>query len=122
MVLSSWLHYLWLIPQEWVPEKPRGHQAILLGGALLTGIGAAMGWLEGTTQGLVFTALFLASAGGAGFFFWLMTWAPLPDGEIAVAVGEPLLDFEAPDSTGTVRSIAEWRGKKLLLKFFRGHW
>lgn len=122
MVVSSWLHYLWLIPREWVPERPIGHQLILIGGAVLAAIGAAMGWGIDPVAGLLSTLAFFACAGGAGFFVYLMTWAPLPDTPIAVAVGEPIPDFSARDAAGEVRRIAQWRGRRLLLKFFRGHW
>ena len=40
----------------------------------------------------------------------------------AVAVGQPLPDFTAPDENGDLFSLSSLHGKPVLLKFFRGHW
>jgi len=40
----------------------------------------------------------------------------------AVAVGEPILDFTAPDDAGEPFRLASLHGRPFLLKFFRGHW
>jgi len=39
-----------------------------------------------------------------------------------VGVGEPIVDFRAPDDTGEAFELASLRGGPFLLKFFRGHW
>ena len=40
----------------------------------------------------------------------------------AVAVGQPILDFTAPDADGRPFQLSSLRGHPYLLKFFRGHW
>ena len=40
----------------------------------------------------------------------------------AVAVGQPILEFTAPDENGDIFDSASLHGKPILLKFFRGHW
>ena len=39
-----------------------------------------------------------------------------------VAVGEPILDFTAPDEHGRPFRLASLAGRPILLKLFRGHW
>ena len=118
LVSLGWLHYLWLIPRERVPERPVAHLAAMVLGPLLSAAALAVAgplfWL--------WVGLALASVGLGGFFWVLMAFAPLPDGNIAVCVGEPLLDFTALDSTGAEVGPSDWRGRPVLFKFFRGHW
>jgi len=40
----------------------------------------------------------------------------------AVRIGEPMLEFSAPDENGDLFESARLRGRPFLLKFFRGHW
>jgi len=40
----------------------------------------------------------------------------------AVGVGDPMLDFAAPDADGRPFASASLHGRPYLLKFFRGHW
>jgi hypothetical protein len=63
----------------------------------------------------------LAVAGAAGFAL-LQLLGPQPRVVPAVAVGEPILDFTAPDPDGRPFQLASLRGRPFLLKFFRGHW
>ncbi|MCB9766122.1 MAG: hypothetical protein H6739_40475 [Alphaproteobacteria bacterium] len=123
IVLGGWLHYLRLIPQERVPERPVAHMGVLGVGALL----AVMSTIPGVTTGslavgLAALVLGAIAVGGALYFPILLSQAPLPDGALVVSVGDPLPDFEAPDATGAVHRSADWRGSRVLLKFFRGHW
>jgi len=39
-----------------------------------------------------------------------------------VAVGEPILDFTAPDEHGRPFRLSSLAGRPILLKLFRGHW
>ena len=40
----------------------------------------------------------------------------------AVAVGQPMTDFTAPDAEGQPFALATLTGRPYLLKLFRGHW
>ena len=42
--------------------------------------------------------------------------------EQGLAVGDLLPDFALPDQTGTVVRLGDFRGRPLLLVFYRGHW
>ena len=55
-------------------------------------------------------------------FMALGALAPQSRQTPAVAVGDPLLDFTAPDENGKPFDLASLRGRPILLKFFRGHW
>jgi peroxiredoxin Q/BCP len=36
--------------------------------------------------------------------------------------GDPAPDFALPDPTGTIHRLADYRGRKVALFFFRGTW
>ena len=60
-------------------------------------------------------------SGGAGFL-WLLTQGDTPDGELIVERGDLLPRFEARDHHGEPFDSASLAGRRVLLKFFRGHW
>ena len=81
-----------------------GIYAIAEGSGWLGGIGAAIAILVG-----VLNAVLRAQSKQAA-------------GVPAVAVGQPILDFTAPDEQGQMFTLASLKGTPFLLKFFRGHW
>jgi hypothetical protein len=90
---------------------------VLMGaGALLAvaAFAAGPGWVGGLAAGI---ALALS-----GVFLALQPLSGQARTVPKVAVGGPILDFTAPDDTGTAFELASLRGKPFLLKFFRGHW
>ena len=78
--------------------------------ALAVGPGLAGGILAGLT--LVLGAL----------WFGLAAISKQSRQAPAVAVGDAVPDFTAPDEHGEPVRLADLRGQPLLLKFFRGHW
>jgi hypothetical protein len=56
------------------------------------------------------------------FFFILYSQRRTPLGNLQVELGSPMLAFEATDSDGNPVSSDDWRGRRILLKFYRGHW
>lgn len=66
-------------------------------------------------------AAILALVAGAGFL-GLQLLSGQERREPAVAVGGPILDFQAPHAAGGRFDLATLRGRPFLLKFFRGHW
>lgn len=114
-VTLSWIWYLALIPTEQVPERPHIHIVLMLLGMGLAAIGASS-----LTIASVATAVVAWSLGV--FFLYLLSIAALPDGELTVAIGDPLPAFSAPDHTGQIVTSNDWRGQRMLLKFFRGQW
>lgn len=116
LVGAGWLHYLWLIPQERVPIRPKYHLSIITLG-LTFGLWGAIGLP--TWPGL---ALLVVSGALAGLFYYLLFIAHLPPAKLTVAVGQAWLPFTAVDDAGQAVSSQVWQGRRLLLKFFRGQW
>ena len=112
-LIASWMRMINKVQVE------RGRLRLrLLAGASMVAAGLALvqgpelfgGILAGVS--LVVTSVFVILSSLAG-----------QSGQIpAVAVGQPLLEFSAPDQNGNVFDSATLRGKPILLKFFRGHW
>lgn len=63
----------------------------------------------------------LALAAG-GPFLLLQLLARQSRGAPAVALGQPIREFSAPDAEGRPFALSSLRGRPYLLKFFRGHW
>jgi len=61
---------------------------------------------------LLFAALTVASAQDE----------PLPQPQIASGAGRPAPDFTLPDQDGNPVTLSWFRGQKVLVIFFRGHW
>lgn len=116
LILLTWVVYLAAIPRENVPARPVLHVVVMVFGliAMVTGLSNSLTFLS------VVVAVF--GIGMAVLFFFLLTIARLPDGELRVAVGNSMLAFTAPDSSGRAVNADDWRGQRILLKFFRGKW
>jgi len=112
----TWLHYLALIPQEQVPEHPFAHRISFGAMGLLAIAGAVL------APSVASVSLTLVALGCGGLFEWLLTQAPLPDGDIQIQVGTALLPFEALDSQGLAVTSQALAGQRVLIKFFRGSW
>lgn len=55
-------------------------------------------------------------------FGYLYTQRATPVGRLRVAVGDPLRPFTALTPEGNTFDAASFQGRRVLLKFFRGHW
>ncbi|MGH0036583.1 MAG: hypothetical protein ACQGVK_16270 [Myxococcota bacterium] len=99
-----------------VPSNRSGFlAAFAVGGALgVASLAAGGGWLGGAPAGFALVV--------AAIFLGLATISAQAPNEPSVAVGQPVLDFEAPDDEGRTFQLASLAGKPYLLKFFRGHW
>lgn len=116
LVVGGWTHYLTLIPQARVPKSPALH-AVIMSAGLAAGL-ASLVFASSIVPWLL-APLTLASG---GLFLWLLPQRHLPEGTLKVALGEPLPAFKAWDHTGNAFSSSSFAGKRVLLKFFRGHW
>ncbi len=119
-VVTSWVAYMATVPSGKVPLRPYGHFAAQALGAGLAGTGMATAM---TTGGVLLPALVGAPAVTlAGLFGYLYTQRATPVGRLRVAVGDPLRPFTALTPEGDTFDAASLRGRRVLLKFFRGHW
>jgi hypothetical protein len=99
-----------------IPRDRRGFVAAwLAGGALaLLAFSQGPGWLGGSLAALALL--------GSVFFCLTVLVSPQRVGEDAVAVGDPIPAFQAPDDRGAIFDSASLAGHPVLIKFFRGHW
>ena len=117
LVVGGWLHYLWLIPREAVPERPRRHSAAMAVGLVV----GCLAWFGG--GGTLATVLLLFVTWPlAALFWWVLDLATLPDGAPTFSVGEALPAFQATRPDGSLFSSDGLEGKRVFLKFYRGHW
>ena len=116
IINGAMLHYLGLIGKEKVPVSLVPHSVIMLLGALSAVVGVA---LAGTGGTIAVAVLSVALTGGLLYLFSL---APLPDGELIARIGEPLPPLVAPDHDGHSFDVASLKGKRVMVKFFRGSW
>jgi len=120
-VLGSWVAYMATVPSGKVPPKPWGHLAAQAIGGLMA-VGGLAGALRGG-GGLIAPALLSGTAVTmSGLFFFLYSQRSTPVGEIRVTVGDRLRPFTATTPDGRRFDSASLEGRRVLLKFFRGHW
>lgn len=122
LVMGNWTWYMLSIPRGKVPVRPVGSM-ILQGTGIIAAL-AGLLLLGGSSLLIIILVLLLAAAalGMAGFFFWLLSQRKTPLGKIQIAVGDQLLPFEAISSEGEPFHTNQFKGKRILFKFFRGGW
>jgi peroxiredoxin len=98
------------------PFPPRMERAVAFAGTALAGFALA---LDPGAIGYAIAGVALATA---AFFFLLTFMSGLPAQRSAVSVGHPAPDFESRDAEGGAFRLADLRGSRVLLKFFRGAW
>lgn len=111
----------------WLPEvRNSAHPNItlVLVGLVLSGLGVcrALTTPRGRSGRWLAPALAALNVVLAGAFAWMLYGAsavPLVSGPV---VGAPAPDFAAVDQNGRTTRLADFRGRPLLLVFYRGHW
>jgi hypothetical protein len=116
LTLGGWAVWMRLMQQVRIPRNRAGFFAVF-GSSVGLGVAALVSG-TGIIGGI---AAALAILGG-GMFIGLRLQSTQDAREPSVKVGEPILDFSAPDDTGASFALASLRGSPFLLKFFRGHW
>ncbi|MEE8151259.1 MAG: peroxiredoxin family protein [Nitrosomonadaceae bacterium] len=115
-------HYFSTISRNKVPENVIVLRVSIIIGivlviiALFTGIPGSVGSVIGIIL-LAIITIFLGS-----FILWMLSQLKTPIGNIKVKVGDTILPFETKNSDGENFSTSQLRGKRTLLKFFRGAW
>jgi len=119
-VVTSWVTYMATVPSGKVPLRPYRHFAVQAVGAGLAITGIATG---ATAGGALLPTLVAAPALTlAGLFGWLYSQRATPVGRLQVAIGDAVRPFTALTPEGDTFDVASLRGRRVLLKFFRGHW
>jgi len=119
-VLGSWVTYFATVPSGKVPLRPFGHLAAQAAGTALGVAGLASALGTGSVLGPALLAVPAVTMGA--LFGFLYTQRATPVGRLRVSVGDPLRPFTALTPEGDTFDAASLRGKRVLLKFFRGHW
>ena len=113
-----------LLAVRWPDLRDSGHLNVALGaaGAVIAVASAVRaGRQRRRRKGIVPAALAVSFAALlATYVYWLSY--RLPPADRVVAAGSRAPDFELPDPSGKLWSLAGLRGRKVLLVFFRGHW
>jgi hypothetical protein len=120
-VLGGWWHYIVTIPGDRVPRTPTVMFITQIAGVVLGGTSLVLGnRADSLPVGVIVLAGFAIMM--ALMFFILFSQRKTPLGKIQVAEGAPMLAFESVDSGGNAIASEDWRGRRVLLKFFRGFW
>lgn len=120
-VLGGWGHYIATIPRDKVPRSPT-----MMFITQSTGLILALGSLGLARDGGSIPAGIMLLAGFAIFmglfFFILYSQRSTPLGNLQVELDSPMLAFEGTDSDGNPVDTNNWRGRRILFKFYRGLW
>lgn len=121
LVLAAWTHYLVAIARETVPRRPVAHCVALVLG-LGIGVVSVLPPHVYDTARIAATAMFGVNLLLVALFLWLLSQSPQPQGALIVSVGDTIAPFSSTTDTGKPFESSELAGKRVLLKFFRGHW
>lgn len=120
-VLGGWWHYIATIPADTVPRTPMVMFITQIAGVALGGASLVLGdRADSLPVGVMVLAGFAIML--ALMFFILFSQRKTPLGKIQVAEGAPMLAFGSVDSGGNAIASDDWRGRRVLLKFYRGFW
>ncbi len=122
VVMGTWGVYLASIPRGTVPVRPVGSVFMQCIGIVLA-VSAIFSSYQGseTSGAAVLVPAALALMMGLTFL-WLLSQRKTPIGDLKVKVGDNLLSFESTTSEGIGFHSDELKGKRTLLKIFRGSW
>lgn len=115
VLLTTTLYFL-TINKEKVPSARAPTAAGLVLGMVVSGAGLALGpgWAAGT--------MFALAASVGGLLVYLLSIAKLPDGSLVATLGEPMPPLQAVDHDGNPFKLGDLRGRRIMVKFFRGSW
>ena len=120
-VFGGWAHYIATIPRDTVPRSPTIMFLTQSAGLVFATASLAVAIRSGSVPVgvMVLTgfAIFMGS-----FFFVLYSQRSTPLGNLQVELDSPMLAFEGTDSDGNPVNSDDWRGRRILFKFYRGLW
>jgi Peroxiredoxin len=115
------------IAMEALSEDPLPWTVAVLAAVAVAGGVAAWSWRRprlASLRGVLLSGA-LAATVGAGFYGWYvyhLSSATLAPGAGAPTVGEVARDFSVIDPDGDEWGLARFRGRIVMLVFYRGHW
>ncbi len=116
LIAAGWAEWFRRLRAVRVPRNRAPFLAVMAAGACLGALAFAVG--PGLVGGIAAGVALL----GGGAFLGLRAISAQDARTPAVAVGGPVLDFEAADDQDRPFQLASLAGRSFLLKFFRGHW
>ncbi len=116
VILGAFADWTRRMLQVRIPKNRRPFQLVMGAGVSLGILAFGLG-----THGWGSFAAGFAVVGGC-IFLGLQLISAQDAREPSVKLGGPILDFSAPDETGSPFQLASLAGRPFLLKFFRGHW
>ncbi len=120
--VATWIAYLATIPGGKVPARPIVHILLQVAAVAASIAGIATSLRAGGTPSVLVIVLATFGLMVGGLFLWILTQRRTPIGDLRVRVGDKLLPFAATTSAGEAFHTDSFAGKRVLLKFFRGHW
>lgn len=113
LLLVSAAHWFWRAIRVNIPLSFTIYRGLWLAGVLLAGFA----WYHNPEDPFAPTALAL----GAVLVYLIFTGRQRTSSH-AIAVGDTIPHFSAIDADGLPFDSSSLEGKRILLKFFRGHW
>jgi hypothetical protein len=113
IVLASAGRWFWRSWKVDIPKTPRVFQALFLLGLICGAISLYLGLddpFAGWAVGIALVLIYLTATG-----------AQRVDGDM-IEVGDKIPAFSAQDDDGNTFNMESLAGRRVLLKFFRGHW
>jgi hypothetical protein len=109
---------------RWMLDIPLLNLALVVAGLLLSLVGVRQALRRRRTGQLWAPLLALLNFGLAGAFGWYLFAFSyhLPPATGAPAVGTPAPDFELLDEHGSPVRLSSFRGRGVVLLFYRGFW
>ena len=122
VVMGTWGVYLASIPRGTVPVRPFGSVIMQCIGVVLAVSTIVWNYQGNETSGVVVIIPAVLALMMGLTFLWLISQRKTPIGDLKVKVGDNLLPFESTTSEGVGFNSEELKGKRTLLKIFRGSW
>ena len=120
--LVAWIAYMATIPGGKVPVRPIPHIVLQVVAVAASIAAIALSFRDGGTPGALVIVLAANGMIMGGLFLWILTQRRTPVGDLRVKAGDELLPFAATTSDGGSFHTDSFAGRRVLLKFFRGHW
>ncbi|QIZ75812.1 peroxiredoxin family protein [Ferrimonas lipolytica] len=121
ITLTGGAVYLNKLKQSRAPKHPVGFSAALISATVIGTYAVYLAWPSALSTVITVLPLLFTAMLAFVFFFFLGQKNP-PLNDIKIKVGEPILPFTVPAHDGSLFDSEKLKGRRTLLKFFRGSW